>query len=77
MKCKIEPRKITDKGGYLTMPLMRNVPVGRKDWARTLCPNCGRACWDRPLPEGYGIDMFEGKLCTVCVVTMALRGEEE
>lgn len=68
---KIEPRKKTDRGGYLTMPLKRNVPLPHKGWTLTKCPVCGCECWDRPLPEGYTEDMFDGKACTKC----ALKGD--
>lgn len=65
---KIEPRKIADRGGYLCMPLKKNVPVGKSDWTLTNCQNCDRECWDRPIPEGFTDDMFSGKLCTECAL---------
>lgn len=57
------------------MPLKQNVPVGRKAWMLTRCPKCGRECWDRPLPEGYTLDMFGGKLCTECALREGQRRE--
>ena len=56
---KIGPRKQTDQGGILTMPLRQNVswPTD-KTWQLTTCPSCGRECWDRPLPEGFPEDFF-------------------
>ena len=69
---KITPRKPTDRGGYLAMPLVQNVPrPSDKAWKKTACPECGRECWDRPLPEGFTEMMFEGKLCTLCVLQKA------
>ncbi len=69
MTLKIEPRKTTDRGGYLTMPLRENVPVpGSENWQLTNCPQCGRECWDRPLPDGLTKEMFAGRLCTMCAL---------
>ena len=69
MKVKIQPRKQSDKGGYIMMPMRINVndPVD-KSWKLVRCPVCGCECWDRPLPEGYAEDMFDGKMCTGCVI---------
>ncbi len=65
----IEPRKLSDRGGYLMMPLVSHVPKPKdKAWKKTVCPNCGRECWDRPLLEGLIEDMFDGKLCTDCAL---------
>lgn len=69
---KVTPRRPTDKGGYLTMPLVENVPrPSDKTWKKTICPGCGRECWDRSLPEGFTEMMFEGKLCTLCALQKA------
>ena len=70
MEVKIEPRKQTDRGGYLMMPLRRNVPTPRnKDWKLVRCPACGAECWDTGnLPAGW---VTPQKLCTMC----ALRWE--
>ena len=48
MKIKITPRKPDEVGGYLMMPLVANVPNGRKGWKIVKCPECGAACWYRP-----------------------------
>lgn len=70
----IEPRKQSDRGGYLMMPLKRNVQNPKdKTWKLTSCPQCGIECWDRPLPEGYTADMFNEKMCTMCALEMATR----
>lgn len=64
---KIRPRKQSDRGGYLMMPLVENVPVpANKTWEKVRCPRCGEECWDRALPDGFSEDMFDGKLCTIC-----------
>lgn len=51
MKIKITPRKPDEVGGYLMMPLVANVPNGRKGWKIVKCPECGAACWYRPEQE--------------------------
>ena len=45
---KIEPRKESDRGGWLCMPLVANVPVGKEGWKKVRCPVCGAFCWKRP-----------------------------
>lgn len=71
-KLRITPRKPTDRGGYLTMPLVSNVPrPSDKTWKKTTCPVCGKECWDRPLPEGFIEEMFVGKRCTMCALKAA------
>lgn len=64
---KIGPRKNTDRGGYICMPLAENVPEGRPDWRLTTCPECGRECWYRPAAE---IAKAQGAaaLCTMCAL---------
>ncbi len=70
---KITPRKPTDQGGILSMPLVKNVPRPTDTtWKKTTCPKCGKACWDRPLPEEYQESMFDGKLCTLCALQMGV-----
>lgn len=66
MNIKIEPRKTAERGGYLCMPLKRNIPAGKLGWTLTNCPECEEECWDIPLPKNYTEDMFTGKLCTMC-----------
>lgn len=69
MNVKIEQRQLTDSGGYLMMPLQKNVPVPSDDtWRLTNCPKCGCECWSRPLPNGFTEDMFAGRLCTMCAL---------
>ncbi len=65
----IAPRKPTDRGGYLMMPLVKNIPEPKHlEWKRTTCPGCGRECWERPLPEGFDKESFDGALCTECAL---------
>ena len=73
MQIKIETRKLTDGSGILMMPLRKNVPLPRDpDWKLTICPECGRKCWDRLLPEGYRV---EKKLCTECALTEGVKSD--
>ena len=73
MKIKIEPRKYSDRGGYLAMPLKSNIPNGKEGWILTTCKLCGSECWDRPLPEGYEVSMFAGKCCTMCALKKGME----
>ena len=43
------------------------------------CPKCGKECWDRPLPDGFSDDMFDGKLCTNVgkILSLEKRKKEE
>ena len=65
MDVKIEPRKKSDRGGYLMMPLLKNVPIPRASWKLVRCPVCGAKCWDRPYPEGWE---EPEKMCTMCAL---------
>lgn len=35
---KIEPRKESDRGGWLCMPLVASVPVGKEGWKKSALP---------------------------------------
>lgn len=71
MQISIEPRKESDGSGILMMPLRKNVPLPRDpDWKLTICPECGRKCWDRPLTEGYRV---RKKLCTECALQESME----
>lgn len=77
MNMRIEPRKTTDRGGYIMMPLKKNVPRPTdKTWVVVNCPECGCECWDRPLPEGITEGMFHGKLCTMCALEKVFQNGE-
>ena len=78
MNIKIEPRKMTDRGGYLMLPLVKNIPYPANDtWKKSTCPKCGAECWDRQLPPGFTEDMFSGKMCTECALRMTVQGKAE
>lgn len=71
---EIRPRKRSDRGGIITMPLKTNVPnPSAASWEETKCPECGVVCWKRPLPKGFSEDMFDGRMCTMCALKRGLR----
>ncbi len=46
---EIKPRKISDRGGIITMPLKANVPdPNDKSWEETSCPECGGCMLETP-----------------------------
>ncbi len=71
MQIRIEPRKSGDRGGYICMPLKKNVPEGREGWKLVKCPECGLECWDRQgiLSEAEK-SLLAGavSLCTECAL---------
>lgn len=71
---EIKPRRISDRGGIITMPLKVNVPdPNDNSWEETNCPECGAVCWKRPLLKGFSEDMFDGRMCTMCALKRGLR----
>lgn len=68
MDCiKVRPRAATDRGGYVCMPLKKNVPEGRPEWTLVHCPECGAECWRDPMcgqVEATGAKA----LCTMCAL---------
>lgn len=72
MEIKIKPRTKSDKGGYVMMPLKRNVPKAQSDsWKLTKCPICGADCWERPIPPDAE-NNIDGKLCTMCALKIGI-----
>lgn len=66
---KIEPRKESDRGGWLCMPLLASVPEGKEGWEKVRCPVCGALCWKRP--EDAGViyhSNLDGACCTLCAL---------
>lgn len=72
----LRPRKTTDRGGILCLPLDENlngdVQAKHPDWKPTTCPNCGRKCWKAPeadrLVKAEGVQL----LCTKCALEAGL-----
>lgn len=68
MKVKIYPRKENEKGGYLCMPMKKNIPVGRTSWKLVNCPECGRECWETPMMRALVKQQDVTCLCTECAL---------
>lgn len=75
----ISPRKETDRGGILCLPLDDNlsgdVQARHPGWKAMRCPSCGRECWKPP-----GVDELQKKqglrlLCTACALATGTRGK--
>lgn len=72
----LTPRKDTDKGGILCLPmeknLLGNINDKHPDWELIKCPKCGRKCWKTPeadrLVEAQGVQL----LCTECALELGL-----
>ena len=77
MNVRIEPRKPTDRGGYICMPLKKNVPEGHADWKPVKCPVCGRECWTDPARELLVRTQGAIPLCTECALNGKARQEKE
>ncbi len=68
----ITPRKATDRGGILCLPLEKNlrgdVKAKHPDWKLIQCPHCGRNCWKPSavdeIVEKQGVQL----LCTECAL---------
>lgn len=66
---EIRPRTREDSGGYLCMPLVKNVPEGEYGWKQVECPECGRPCWKTQDQAAIiAICRLEGALCTECAL---------
>lgn len=65
---KNEQKKMNEKGGYVCMPLKKNIKEPQSaDWKLTRCPECNVECWEQPLVklvERQGVKA----LCTKCVL---------
>lgn len=73
MEIKIWPRGPEDRGGYVMMPMKKNVPVGHEGWELTACPKCGSECYKSPLMD---VAMEQGAilLCTECTLKKVVMG---
>lgn len=69
---RLEPRKATDRGGWLCMPLVMNIPEGKHGWKKVHCPECGTLCWKRPEDAGVvKASHLDGAVCTKCALRKA------
>lgn len=62
------PRRSSDRGGIVLMPLLANVPKGRPDWTLVTCPKCGAKCW-----KAHDVDQLVREqgmiaMCTLCAL---------
>ena len=72
----LTPRKDTDKGGIMCLPMEKNlrgnIKAKHPDWELIKCPKCGRKCWKTPeadrLVEAQGVQL----LCTECALELGL-----
>ena len=70
---KLEPRKATDRGGWLCMPLVINGPEGKPGWKKVRCPECGTLCWQRPEDAGVvKASHLDSAVCTKCALRKAV-----
>ena len=65
----VEPRKPTDKGGILLLPLKKNLKRAEEnhpDWKLIKCPECGQECYE--FPEAHRLQLTQGVklMCTEC-----------
>ena len=66
---EVEPRKLTDKGGIMLLPLFKNLGDVREnhpDWKLIKCPECGQDCYE--FPEATRLQLTQGTsvMCTEC-----------
>lgn len=62
------PRRSSDRGGIVLMPLLVNVPKGRPNWTLVICPKCGAKCW-----KAHDVDQLVREqgmiaMCTLCAL---------
>ena len=72
----LRPRKNTDKGGILCLPMEKNlngdIKAKHPDWELLKCPNCGRGCWATPHHRKMEVTQGVQLLCTECALEAGL-----
>ena len=72
----LTPRKQTDRGGILCLPLDKNlngdVQAKHPDWEPVECPTCGRKCWKHPEADRLVKEQGAKMLCTECAIKAGL-----
>ena len=68
MQISITPRKVSDRGGAVCMPLLVNVPEGHPDWELTTCPKCGAKCWKDKVVDFLVEYQGANAMCTFCAL---------
>ena len=68
----LTPRKYSDKGGILCLPLDKNLNGDTQkkhpDWELIDCPLCGQKCWKMPAADKLKAAQAVTYLCTECAV---------
>ena len=72
----LQPRKDTDRGGIVCLPMEKNlngdVKAKHPDWELVKCPHCGRNCWKAPEVERLVTGQGAQILCTECALHAGL-----
>lgn len=72
----LSPRKDTDRGGILCLPMEKNlngdVKAKHPDWELIECPHCGRGCWKTPEADRLVKEQGAQLLCTECALEAGL-----
>lgn len=72
----LSPRRNTDRGGILCLPLDENlngnVQAKHPDWQPTNCPICGRKCWKQKEVDRLRIEQDVKIACTACAIEAEL-----
>lgn len=72
----LSPRKDTDRGGILCLPMEKNlngdVQGKHPDWEKVKCPKCGRKCWKTPEADRLVAEQGVQLLCTECALEAGL-----
>ncbi|WP_455619622.1 hypothetical protein [Eisenbergiella sp.] len=72
----LRPRKDSDKGGILCLPLDKNlngdIQAKHPDWQPMSCPTCGRKCWKPAEADRIQKEQGVQLLCTMCALEAGL-----
>ena len=72
----LTPRKTTDRGGILCLPMEKNlngdIKAKHPDWELVECPHCGRRCWKTPEADRMVMSQGVQLLCTECALEAGL-----
>ena len=72
----LTPRKGTERGGILCLPMEKNlngdVKAKHPDWELIKCPRCGRNCWKTPEADKLVATQGVQLLCTECALAAGL-----
>lgn len=71
----IEPRKETDRGGIMLLPMKKNigdVSESHPDWKLISCPKCGQECYEYPETQRLILTQGVTAMCTECAIKEGL-----